>query len=247
MVKSRWLVAAAAAALSALPVSAHAERATKACLPISVATTRGVFTYDVRIEGRPMACSVARAVLRDAADWPPDADEGRAAHGWNCVVGQSRASWALSCGRGHRLVRAYGPHREHDAFVIAEARLRMGALAPSTLQGLAARRWRGRRCAPRTKELEVDYARADGAALTVVEGRPYGCGNFGVAPQLAIWRVHGATARLLEFCAPTGCSRLTGDYVLDWRERGLEISLVTHRLEQRELLALARSMRPVPA
>ena len=186
-------------------------------------------------------------MLRDAADWPPDADEGEAAHGWSCVVGQSRASWALSCGRGHRLVRGYGPRREHDPFVIAEARLRIGALAPSAPQGLTARRWRGRRCAPRTKEVEVDYARPDGATLTVVEGRPYGCGNLGVSPRLAVWRVHGATARLVEFCAPTGCARLAGDYALQWRERGLEITLVTHGLEQRELLAFARSMSPVPA
>jgi hypothetical protein len=241
------VASAATAVLLTSPVSARAGHAPRACLPISVATTEGVFTYAVRVEGRPTACSAARAVLRDAADWPPGADEGEAALGWNCVVGQSRWSWALSCSRGHRLVRGYGPRREHDPFVIAEARLRIGALAPSEPRGLAAHRWRARRCAPHTQEFQVDYARADGATLTVAEGRPYGCGNLGVAPQLAVWRVHGAAARLMEFCAPTGCARLTGDYVLDWRERGLEITLVTHRLEQRDLLAIARSMKPVPA
>ena len=54
-------------------------------------------------------------------------------------------------------------------------------------------------------------------------------------------------ASLIEFCAPTGCARLWGDYALDWRERGIQITLLTHGLSQRQLLTIARSMTVVRA
>ena len=73
------------------------------------------------------------------------------------------------------------------------------------------------------------------------------CANLGVAPRLAVWRIHGSSASLIEFCAPTGCARLWGDYALDWRERGIQITLQTHGLSQRQLLTIARSMTVVHA
>ena len=61
------------------------------------------------------------------------------------------------------------------------------------------------------------------------------------------WRIHGRSASLTEFCAPTGCARLWGDYALDWHERGVRVVLMTHGLAERELRAIARSMSVVPA
>jgi hypothetical protein len=63
----------------------------------------------------------------------------------------------------------------------------------------------------------------------------------------SVWRIHGQPAQLLEFCAPAGCARLSGDYALAWRERGLGINLITHRLSEHQLLDIARSMTVVPA
>jgi hypothetical protein len=249
MFKQAGLIAfsAMAALLPSAVAATRSDQAATTCLPISVATTRGVFTYAIRIEGAPVSCALARAVVRDAADWPPGADDRAAAVGWHCLAGRARASWAVSCSRGRAIVRGYGPAPEHDPIVIAEARLRIGALAPQVTAGLASRRARVDRCALHARELRVDYARSDGATLVLVEGRPTACNNLGVAPTLAVWHVHGSPARLLEFCAPTGCARLIGDYALDWRERGLEITLVTHGLSQRELFAIARSMTPIAA
>jgi hypothetical protein len=91
-----------------------AQVAGKGCLPISIQNSLGTFTYLVRIEAAGVGCGLARAVVRDAADWPPGADEGAAAAGWHCTVGQKAASWAISCGRRGAIVRAYGPTREHN-------------------------------------------------------------------------------------------------------------------------------------
>ncbi len=207
-------------------------------MPISVP---GTFTYSVRIQAGTVGCGLARAVLRDAADWPPETP------GWNCAVGDDAASWAISCSHGASVVRAYGPVPEHDPWVIADVRLRAGLLEPTATAGLVPVRVGVRGCGNPQRWVVADYTRNDGATLTIGEGRPYGCGNVGAAPVIAVWRIHGERAALTEFCAPTGCSRLTGDYALDWRERGVEITLLTHGLTQRELLAIARGMTAVPA
>jgi hypothetical protein len=131
--------------------------------------------------------------------------------------------------------------------VIAQARTRIGLLAPRTRTvGLEVLRVRVRSCG-RRKWVTADYRRADHATLTVGEGRPHTCANLGVSPQLAVWRIHGSRAHLIEFCAPVGCSRITGDYALDWRERGIQITLLGHGLRQRELFEIAQSMTVVPA
>ena len=234
-------------ALSLTPSGRATVRAGKGCMPVSVATTRGAFTYAVRIEAGAVGCGAARAAVRDVADWPPNAGDSTAAAGWRCSIGQDPGSWAISCARGAAVVRAYGPVREQDPWVIAQARTRIGLLAPRTRTvGLELRSVRVRSCGSR-KWATAEYRRVNGATLTVGEGRPYTCANLGVSPQLAVWRIHGSPARLIEFCAPTGCSRLTGDYALDWRERGIQITLLTHGLLQRELFTIAESMTVVPA
>ncbi len=146
-------------------------------------------------------------------------------------------------------MRAYGPVREQNPWVTAAVRLTMRVLAPTSTLGLVLRDVRPRlHCDLTIKEsLTADYARADGATLTIAEGKPYACGNLGNPPVLAVWRIHGHPASLTELCAPTGCARLWGEYALDWNERGDEIVLMTHGLRQRELLAIARSMTGVRA
>jgi hypothetical protein len=223
---------------------AGGEISDEECLPISVWTTSGTFTYTVRVETGNVHCRLARAVLRDAALWPPD--EAAAAADWSCSVGGGSRAWAVSCVRGPAIVRAYGPARERDPWVIAAARLRVPVLAPSSTFGLALGGVRRLRCGNQHKFLKARYARSDGATLTIAEGESYACGNLGVAPVLTSWEVHGHPARLLEWCTPTGCARLSEDYALEWRERGIEVVLVTHKVRQRELLGIARSMTLVP-
>jgi hypothetical protein len=236
----------AALALSLTPAGHGTVTAGKDCMPVSVATTVGTFTYAVRVEAGAVGCGAARAALRDVADWPPDGD-GAGAAGWRCSIGHDPTSWAISCARGKAVIRAYGPVRERDPWVIAQARTRIGLLAPRTrVAGLQLQRVRVRSCGSR-KWVTAEYRRVDGATLTVGEGRPYTCANLGVSPQLAVWEIHGRPARLIEFCAPAGCSRLTGKYALDWRERGIQITLLTHGLRQRELFTIAKSMTVVPA
>jgi hypothetical protein len=234
-------------ALSLTSAGRATVTAGKGCMPVSVATTLGTFTYAVRVEAGAAGCGAARAAVRDVADWPPNGDDGSGAAGWRCSIGQDPGSWAISCARGDALVRAYGPAREHDPWVIAQARTRLGLLAPRTRTvGLELRSVRVRSCGSR-KWVTAEYRRADGATLTVGEGRPHTCANLGVSPQLGVWRIHGSPAHLSEFCAPAGCSRFTGDYALDWRERGIQITLLTHGLRQRDLFTIAQSMTVVPA
>jgi hypothetical protein len=239
------LIACAALVLS----SSATGRATagKTCMPVSIEDRMGTFTYTVRVEAGSVGCGLARAVVRDAADWPPDADEESVAARWHCSVGQGPSSWAISCARGGAIVRAYGPVRERNPWVIAQVRLRIGLMAPTHSVGLALRSIRLRPCGGLRKWLTAEYRRADGATLTIAEGRPHTCANLGVSPQLAVWRIHGSPAHLAEFCAPTGCARLTGEYALDWREGGIEFTLLTHRLRQQELVTIARSMTVVAA
>jgi hypothetical protein len=215
-------------------------------MPVSVDNTLGTFTYTVRIEAGGVGCGLARSVLRDAGDWPPR--ETAAAAPWRCTVGQDPGSWAISCAHGDAIVRAYGPVREHDPWVIAQARSRIGLLAPTSTIGLVLHHVRLRSCGGGLRKwLVANYTRSDGATLTIAEGKPFVCANLGVAPRLAIWRIHGKPASLIEFCAPAGCARLWGEFALDWRERGVQVNFLTHGLTQRELLAIARSMVVVPA
>jgi hypothetical protein len=119
-------------------------------------------------------------------------------------------------------------------------------LAPTSTVGLVVSHVRVRGCGDTFKWVVAEYTRQDGATLTIGEARP-GCGNIGIEPLLSVWRIHGQRAPLSEMCNPTGCSRLWGDYALEWSERGVGITLLTHGLTQRELLTIARSMTVVAA
>ncbi len=232
------------AACAAMAAQAHAQGVARSCMPISVKGTAGTYTYAVRIEAGSVGCGLARAVLRDAAYWPPG--ESRETADWRCSALET-GSWAISCAHGPAIVRAYGPALEHDPWVIAEVRLRIGLLAPAATAGLVFGHVQIRGCGDRHGWLVADYTRPDGATLTIGEGRPYPCANIGIEPLVAVWRIHGQRATLSEECGPTGCGRLLGDYALEWRERGVGITLLTHGLTQRELLAIASSMTAVPA
>jgi len=219
----------------------RAQATRPSCLPVAVDTTGGTFSYTVRIESGAVTCAIARQVARDAADWPVGAA------GWRCTIGQHPDSWAFSCAHGAAVVDAYGPTRERSPWVTAEAKLRIGLLEPRATLGLVLRSVRVRSCGTLRPWVVADYERVDGATLTVGEGRPSPCANLGVAPRLAVWRIHGNPALLFEFCSPSGCARLWGDYALDWREGDVGITLLTHGLAQGELLSIAQSMAAVPA
>lgn len=211
----------------------------RSCLPVSVWTTTGVYTYTVRVERGGVSCGEARSVLRDAADWPPPV-------AWHCAVGQNPAGWAISCTRGRAVVAAFGPVEERSPWVRAEARLRIGLRQPRETAGLALVAVRVERRCGNVGWVTASYRRGDSTVL-IAEGRPTVCGNIGAAPVIAVWHIDGKPVRLVEFCAPTGCSRLEGDYGLDWFTGRLEVTILTSHVSQRQLLAVSKSLSPVPA
>src|ERR687887_2737455 len=64
----------AALALSLTPAGHGTVTAGKGCMPVSVATSVGTFTYAVRLEAGAVGCGAERAAVRDVADWPLDGD-----------------------------------------------------------------------------------------------------------------------------------------------------------------------------
>ena len=185
----------------------------------------------------------------DSSRLPPPAD-------WACRVGTGSEPWAVSCTRAGNLIRAYGPTLVHaapapaapDPWESEAQKLGRFLYEPSFSAGLK----------PTSIELfppcnGIEFAiaayygtAAGGATLTVNEGKPGTCGQLGEPPRLATWWIDGHPATLSEFCALAGCARSSGEYALDWRMQGREITLMTHHFGQRALLAVARSLRRVP-
>ena len=173
----------------------------------------------------------------------------RSPDGWQCQVGEDRGSWAISCtGRGS-VIRAYGPIAHTGTWAQAAAQARIRVEIPRTTLGLSLTNAVGaKRCggSEGPSWVYATYGRADGASLTVAEGRPYTCGQLGGPTLVAVWNIRGHAAGLSEYCGPTGCARISGQWALDWVEQGIEITLITGRLSQHELLAIAQSLSSLP-
>jgi hypothetical protein len=242
------VVAASLATGAGISVAHGAPAGVRLCEPISVAVVGGTYAYVVRIEAGAVTCGRARAVLEAAASWP-------APPAWACRIGTGREPWGISCTRAGNLVRAYGPTIVHatpttaaqDPWKVEAQKLGRFLYEPSFTAGL---RLNGIELQPPCGGIKftivASYGTPPGATLTIAEGEPGTCGQLGGPPHLATWWIHGHRASLTEFCAPTGCARVSGDYALDWREHGREITLMTHNFGQHDLLAVARSVARVP-
>jgi hypothetical protein len=242
------VVAAALATGAGIGVARGARAGGRPCEPFSVVSATGTYAYVVRIEAGAVTCGRARAVLEAAAGWPGPV-------GWACRVGTGSEPWGISCTRAGDLIRAYGPTLVRaapttaapDPWEVEAQKLGRFLYEPLFSAGL---RLTGIELLPPCNGIKFTivayYGTTGGTTLTVAEGEPGTCGQLGAPPRLANWWIHGHPASLSEFCAPTGCARLSGEYALDWREQGHEITLMTHNFGQHELLAVARSLSRVP-
>ncbi len=102
-------------------------------------------------------------------------------------------------------------------------------------------------CGETTEQLDASYGAGEQRKLTIYEGQPYYCGDLGDATVLGTYRVHGRKATLYEYCQGTGCKRATNRYALYWRERGVQVGLISRGTQRDQLLEIARSMTPVGA
>lgn len=230
--------------------AASSRGASHVCASVSATTTEGTYSYDVRVERGTASCAVARRIVIEAIDAPP------ANTVWRCAIGSPGDAWALSCTKGASLVRAFGPTLTRVAVALVppaydpwerEAEI-LGAFLykPSFTAGLSLTLMTENGCRGSQFSVVADYGAGSSRALGVAESKPHACGNLGIPPRLAIWKIHGQPATLAEDCGPIGCSRLTGDYSLIWREDGREITLFTRNFGQHDLLAVARGFTRVP-
>jgi hypothetical protein len=225
-------------------VNASVVQSVRSCDVLSILRSFVRYTYTVQIQRGNVPCGEARTVLYRSVEGPPFRSPG-----WQCQVGEARGSWAISCtGRGS-VIRAYGPIAHTGTWAQAAAQAGIRVEIPRTTLGLSLTNAVGaKRCGggKGPSWVYATYGRTDGASLTVAEGRPYNCGQLGVPALVAVWNIRGHAARLSEYCGPTGCARISGQWGLDWMERGMEITLITRRLDQHELLAIARSLTSLP-
>jgi hypothetical protein len=126
----------------------------------------------------------------------------------------------------------------------AADRLDMPVLAPTVTGGLTLKRVVPKEidCGAIQEELDAYYSAGPQRKLRIAEGKPFYCGDIGDAPLLSHPRVHGKRADLYEYCEGTGCRRATHRYLLTWRERGIQIVMISRGTPQAELLVVARSM-----
>ena len=234
--------------------SATGASSATACSSIAVTTPAqpgSVSSYRIDVNTGRADCGAARSVLRAAVTRPVfGAGPVGTVDGWKCKLWGSNEPWTVSCARGAVVARAYGPTLEHDPWLYTAASLTMPVFEPAAAPSLgfvlknAQPKGNCSNSVPQ-QQAHADYARADGATIEIYEAKPP-CGNLGADPVLAHWWIHGSPATLYEYCAgPLGCSRTTGEYALHWRERGVDLAIVTHGVRQSELLALARSMTVV--
>ena len=248
------VIAAIVAAGAVGAASAARAGSPTACSRIAV-TTPGqpgsVSSYRIDVSTSSADCGAARSILRAAVTRPVfGAGPVGRVDGWKCKLWGSGEPWVVSCARGGVVARAYGPVLERDPWLYTAASLTMPVFEPTAAASLgfvleSARPKGGCSNSVPQQQVTAKYSRADGATIELYEAKPP-CGNLGEDPVLAHWWIHGSPATLYEYCAgPLGCSRTTGEYALHWRERGVDLAIVTHGVRQSELLALARSFTVV--
>lgn len=133
-----------------------------------------------------------------------------------------------------------------DAWQRAANRLDMPVLYPVLHPGLVLSRVVPQQieCGPTEEQLDGYYrgANGNGKRLRVAEGEPFYCGDIGDAPLLAHTRIHGKRASLYSYCEGVGCGRATFRFLLTWRERGIQVTLISRGSPRATLYAMARSM-----
>jgi hypothetical protein len=134
-----------------------------------------------------------------------------------------------------------------ERWLRAADELTMPVLAPTRTFGMALKRVRPQHvdCGEIEEQLDAYYGAGEQQKLTILEGQPFYCGDLGDAPLLGSYRVHGRKAALYSYCQGTGCQRASYTFALLWRERGIQVVLISRGTPRRQLLQLARSMTPV--
>lgn len=134
-----------------------------------------------------------------------------------------------------------------ERWLRAAEELAMPVLAPTETFGMTLRRVRPQHveCGEITEQLDARYGAGERQKLTILEGRPFYCGDLGDAPFLGSYRVHGKKASLYRYCQGAGCRRAAHAFALLWRERGIQVVLLSRGTPRGQLLRLARSMTPV--
>jgi hypothetical protein len=134
-----------------------------------------------------------------------------------------------------------------ERWLRAAGELTMPVLAPTKTFGMTLKRVRPQHvdCGEIQEQLDAYYGAGEQHKLTILEGQPFYCGDLGDAPLLGSYRVHGRKASLYSYCQGTGCQRASYTFALLWRERGIQVVLISRGTPRRQLLQLARSMQPV--
>ena len=125
--------------------------------------------------------------------------------------------------------------------------LDMPVLRPTHLPGLQLKRVVPQaelQCGAIQEELDGYYGGVDGNGkrLRVAEGQPFYCGDIGDAPFLGNPTIRGKQASLYAYCEGWGCGKAAHRYLLTWRERGIQIVLISRGSPRATLYAIARSM-----
>jgi hypothetical protein len=134
-----------------------------------------------------------------------------------------------------------------EAWVRAAEQLEMPVFAPTITPKLKLHRVVPRKieCGEIKEELDGYYRGSDGRRLRIAEGQPYYCGDIGDAAVLGHPTIHGKRATLYAYCEGNGCQRASYTFALFWRERNVQIGLISRGTQEPTLLAIARSMRLV--
>lgn len=132
----------------------------------------------------------------------------------------------------------------------AAAKLQMPVFHPTVTYRLRLTRVRPEkppRCAGIKEQLDAYYSGSSRTQLRISEGRPYHCNALPDAPLLQRPLVRGKRAKLFRYCEGFGCHIVVQEgYALTWRERDVEIILISRELTQAQVIAIARGMRQVP-
>ncbi len=94
-------------------------------------------------------------------------------------------------------------------------------------------------CGAVKEQVSAVYKGSAGKGVEVYEGRPRYCGDIGDVPLLDTARVHGSVARIYGY-------QSRNEYIVIWKERGVQILVWSHKLSPYNLGRFAGSMSVVP-
>jgi hypothetical protein len=126
--------------------------------------------------------------------------------------------------------------------------LAMRVLYPTYTPGLALKRVVPKKvdCGRPLEQLDGYYGGGpSGKRLRVAEAKPFYCGDIGDAAVLGHPTIHGKRGTLYDYCEGTGCRKATYRFLLQWREHGIQIELISRGSPLTTLVAIARSLTQV--